>query len=631
MSDASYQLKFNYTTGNEFLLSGNDYVGFFNVYSDGTVYTDKFRSSTSQPLERLSKFSTDYHVSSHYKDLMLNDAYALPYSMDDVVIGMGEIVNFTTINTKFKYLHQNLLYVYSKMFHGDTDVPVNYDATAGISNKNSTEYNWSSASNYTGYGHTTFAASTGIPGLSAYTDMDNLKRLVVVPSTYPDMFSIFGITDTRLVALTSNTSLTNIGITLYTNVIDEQSSEECQNLNDITYDGKYLYVSDSSINSGGQVFKYDVPSYNTGDAAFEHKRFMIRPVGGLGGMRDTNKFRGCSVLGSKPGVILVADSGNDVIKIFTRDLVWIKTIALPKGNYRVLDIRHRAINDCFYFLAEDVDNKKFMMFVYNSAYRFVEQVVFEDILYPDVDNVFNRMILSEQDSNVFYLSTESTVYKKFFSNPTKTFATFKRDKFGQSPIFKWHFETLPWNSEQKKWNQNTGASSIKLTDLSILPTNTNTDSLFVLGSGVIFHFNERSDYLTVLRDPKLDYYSFDKVKLEQTENIQAITINKELYKMFINIIQLKNNLLGRFYMEYNFYGETECKGYRYFLDKEIDQLNVELDYNTKVNANELVQTGTINKIFTRMYNLHQTMLELTKPVVTNFKAVVTNLNVMVID
>lgn len=631
MSSDAYQLKFNYTTGNEFQLNGSDYVGFFNVYTDGTVYTEKYRTSTSRPLDKLSKFSSDFHASAHFRDLMLNDDYTLPYKLEDIMIGMGEIVNFTTINTKFKFLHENLMYVYSKMFHGNTDVPVAYDHTAGISNTNTTEYNWSSASNYTGYGHTTFADSANVPALSAYADMDNLKRMVVVPSTNPDMFSIFAITDTRLVALTSNASLTSIGIVQYTNVIDEYSSEVCQNLNDLTYDGKYLYVTDSSINSGGQVFKYDVPSYNTGDAAFEYKRFLIRPIGGLGGVKDSNKFKGCTVLGSKPGYILVADSGNNVIKIFTRDLVWVKTITLPKGNYKILDIRYRPINDHFYFLIEAIDITQFMMFEYDENYKLVDRIVFEDILYTEVDNVFTRMVVSEQDSNVFYLSTESTIYKKFFSNPVKTFAVFKRDKFGQSPIFKWNFETLPWKSEQKKWNQTEHASYIKFSDLSILPTTTNTDSLFVLGSGVFFHFDERNEYISVLRDPKLDYYSFDKIKLEQTENIQSSILNKELYKLFTNILQLKNGLLGRFYLEYNFYGETECKGYRYLLDDEIAQIHVDLDYNTKINSNELVQTGTINKIFTKLYNLHLDLLDLTKPMVTNFKSVVTSGNVMVID
>lgn len=628
---AAYQIKFNYTTGNEFLLNGVDYVGFFNVYSDYTAYTGKFRTSSSLPLVSVSVFSSGYSTSPSFKDLMVYDNYKLPYSMDDIMVNMGELVNFTTINTKIKYLHQNLMYVYSKLFFGDTNVPVDYDYTAGISSSVLSAYGWNATPNYTGFGYTTFAASTGYNSLSAYTDMDNLKRMIVVPSTDASKFNIFGITDTRLVGLTANTDFSSIGITLYTNVIDEYSTEMCQNLNDLTYDGKYLYVTDSSINSGGQVFKYDVPSYNTGDPAFEYKRFLIRPVGGLGGKKDSNKFKGCGVLGSKPGVILVADDGNGVIKIYNRDLVWLKTISLPRGDYKILDIRYRAINDHFYFLTENLTTSKFLLFEYDETYRFVSKIEFTDTLYEDIDNTFNRMICSEQDSNVFYLVTDSTVYKKFFSNPTKTFATFKRDKFGQSPIFRWNFESITWNDDHKRWNQTAAHSAIKFSDMTILPTNTNYDSLFVLGSGVIFHFNEQTNYISVLRNSKLPYFSFDSIKLEQTENIQAVTINKEIYKLFSNIIQLKNNLMGRFYLEYDAYGELECKGYKYFIENEINALNVELDFNTRINNNELVQTGTINKIFKKIYNLHVALLNLTAPVVSNYKSIVANRNIMIID
>jgi len=630
MANSTHQVKFNYTTGNEFLLSGADYVGFFNVYSDGSVYTDKYRGINSIELQTRSNFAADYHASTSFKDLMVYDTYSLPHSLDDVLISMGELVNFTTINTKIKYIHQNLMYVYSKMFFGDTNVPVEYDHTAGISNLAPSAYEWNNTPNYTGFGYTTFAASSSIPSLSAYPDMDNLNRMVVVPDDTSQQFSIFGITNTHLVGLTSNMDFTGLAITLYTNVIDEYSSELCQNLSDLTYDGKFLYVTDNHINSGGQVFKYDIPSYITHDPVFQYKRFLIRPVGGLGGKKDNNKFKGCGVIGSKSGIILVADDGNNAIKIFTRDLVWIKTITLPVGDYKILDIKHRPINDHFYFLVEDVTTAKFVLFEYDNTYKFVEKVVFVDVLYKEVDRVFNRMILSEQDSNVFYLSTESTVYKKFFSNPTKTFAIFKRDKFGQSPIFKWNFESISWNDEHKKWNQSY-TPPIKITDISILPTGGNTDGLLMLGNGVIFHFNETTKYTTVLRDPKLEYYTFNKIKLEHTENIQAVTLNKEIYKMFSNIIQLKNNLLGRFCFEYNSYGELECKGYKYVLDEEINSLNVELDYNTRINNNELVQTGTINKIFLKIYQLHQAMLDLTAPVVTNYKTVVTNRNVLIVD
>lgn len=626
-----YQIKFNYTAGNEFTLSGENYGGFFNVYSDETVYTGKYRTTASQQLVALSNFASDYHKSSHFKDLVTFNSYKLPHAVDDILISMGELVNFTTINTKIGYLHENLLYTYAKMFMGDTNVPVDYNRTAGISNTNLTAYDWHVSSNYNGFGKTTFAASSGVPELSAYTDMDNMKRMVIIPSPDNTNFSIFGITDTRLIGLTSDIGLSSIGITLYTDVIDEYSTEKCQNLSDLTYDGKYLYVTDSSINSGGQVFKYDITSYSKGDAAFENKRFLIRPVGGLGGKKDINKFNKCTIIGSKPGVILVADENNNTIKVFSRDLVWLKSIVLPFGDYQFLDIRHRPINDCFYFLTKNLDSNTYAMFVYDANYKYIETVMFEDVLYEEVDNTFNRMILSETDSNVFYLCTDSTLHKKYFSNPTKTFAVFKRDKFGQAPIFQWQFESLPWNNENKRWNQVQSLASIKLSDIAVLPIEAGYDSLFVLGKGIIYHFNETTRYVSSLRDDNIEYYNFNKIKLEQVENIQSTTINKEIYKMFSNIIQLKNLIMGRFSIEFNAYGDLEFQGYKYFIDSEIDSLNVELDFNSRINSNELVQSGTLNKIFTRIYNLLVALLNLTKPVVTNYKTVTTNKNVLLID
>lgn len=636
MSTEAYQLRFNYTTGEEFTLSGVNYVGFFNTYSDGTVYTDKYRTSTSKPLVSNSNFAADYYTTDHYKDLTVYDTYTLPYSLADVQVNINELINFTTINTKLSYLHQNLMYVYSKMFFGDTDVPFLYDKTAGISEipggftGSTFIFNWYPTPNYTAFGSTTFAACSAYPDLAPYIDYDNLKRFVIVPSTNTDIFGIFGITDTRLIGLTSKMDLSDIGITLYADVIDEQSDEKCQNLSDLTYDGTHLYVTDSAINGGGQVFKYDISSYNTGDASYEFKRFLIRPIGGLGTKQDRNKFNGCTVIGSKPGYIFVADSGNGAVKIFDSNLVWIKTITLPRGNYKVLDIKHRPLNNHLYFLIENEDLNTFLLFEYDENYRYISTVTFEDALYEGVDNAFNRMVFSEQDSNVFYLSTDSTVYKKFFSNPTKTFATFKRQKFGQSPVTKWQFQSIFWNKSKRKWNQVQTTKTFVLNDIAILPVEGNFDSLFALGNGLILHFNEQTIYNTVLRNPKIPYYNLSRVQLELPENIQALTINKEIFKLFSNIVQVKNTLLGRFNFLYDLYGDLKYNNYKYFLDNEIDKLNVEINYNTRINDNELTQAGTFNKLFTQIYKLHEAMLELTKPVVTNYKSVVTNNNVLVI-
>jgi hypothetical protein len=462
--------------------------------------------------------------------------------------------------------------------------------------------------------------------------MDYLKRFVVIPFTNKTGFSLLGITDTHMIGLTSDVTFNNISYPLlYTDVIDNFSQEKCQNLTDITFDGKYVYVTDSSINQGGQVFKYDVTGFYATDPAYETDRFLVRPLGGLGGKRDSTKFNRCGVIGAKPGIIFVADDGNSAIKVFNRDLVWKKTILLPKGSQQVLDIRYRELDDCMYFLVRN-DAGEFVMYAYDAAYKKVSSVVFEDDLYADIDGAFDRLVFSEQDSNVFYVLTNSTVYKKFFSRPKKSFAVFERAKFGQSPVFRWDLETLTWGSNNKTWNYGNVNSSIITKDLTILPTDDGVDSLFVLGSnGTFFHFNEQTVYDTILRRPSLSFYNFDKIKLEQTENVQALTLNKELFKLYSNVVQLKNEIQGKFKFEYNGYGNLVYRNYLYLLDDEINKLNIDVNFNSRICDNEIIQAGTMNKVLMRVYGVQETLLELTKPFVLNFRTVVANENILMID
>ena len=631
MADA-YQTKFNYTSGGEFLLDDQAYAGLFNVYSDGTIYSGKFRDAASKQLTPLNNFSAEFHGTIHFKDRFAFDELELPHPRSSVEISLNELVNFTTINTKLKYLHENLLYLYSQMFVGDTNVPYAYDKTAGISSLSGT-YSWHDTPNNYSFGYTTYAASTS---LSAYAEMDNLKRFVVIPFNDATGFSIIGISTTHLIGLTSNADFSNISLPLlYTSVIDNFSEEQCQNLTDVTYDGYYLYVTDSTINSGGQVFKYDVPTYNTGDPAFEGNRFLIKPLGGLGGKKDRNKFKGCGVIGSKPGIIFVADNGNGSIKVYNKDLVWLKTIRLPKGSYEVLDIKHREMTDRMHIIVRGLDAVSntyvYIMLEYDDNFKLVSRVQFIDDLLPEIDGSFHRMVMSEQDSNVFYLITDSTVYKKFFSKPTTTFATFKRDKFGQSPLFEWKYESIWWMFDTKLWNTSQVLNPLVFSDITILPNNQGVDSLFVLSNGLFLHFSEQNTYRSILRDAVLPFYGLNKVLLEQTENIQSVTINKELYKMYSNILQLKNTIKGRFSYLYDGYGDLNFKNYLYFVDDEIDRLKVELNLNTRVNDNELVQAGTMNKLLMQIYDLHEELLKLTKPVIVNFRNIISNDNILLID
>lgn len=620
----SSQIKYGYTDGNDFTLNNAKYTGDYNVLSSGDVYTGRLYSSSSKKLEPKSNYSTDLIRSSYFKDRYPLDDITLPYMVDDVLLHSGELVNYVTFNEKIGMLHNNLLYIYSKMFLCDTDLPYNYNYTAGIS-KQTGVFDWYNTSNYTSFGSTPFATHST---LSVYAEIDNIKRFVIIPYTTSTNFTIVGISNTHVVGLTSTGNFSEIGVVHYTNVIDNFSSEKCQNLSDITYDGKNLFICDSKINGGGQVFKYDVSSYFTGDPAFENRKYLIKPVGGLGGLSNAGKYNGPTVLGSKENTLLVYDSGNKAIKIYDNNLIWKKTIALPRRHsYNILDIRYRDMTGYFYALFQDYTTNQYGMFIITDKFKLQGSVIFEDDLYPETDIAFKRMIISRQDSNVFYLLTNTTIFKKFFNHPEKTNSTFSREKFGQRPIFLWNSETIEFRNEGKTWNYLETAPDTVLQDIDILPTSNTEDSLFAWGNSSMFHFSEKTLYNSLLRDNTLPYFNLDKINLEKGEYVQALTLNKEIYKILKNLLQLTNTLKGKFLLKYDFYGDLSFEQYKYLTNAERSLIYIEQNLSSFISENELIQPGVLNRVIKKIVAIQENLLKVTKPEISNYRTRITNDNV----
>lgn len=626
------QTKFNYTSGGEFTKTdGTSYIGYFNVNDDGAVYTDRYFSDVSESLNPVSKYSTDYYISNNFKDRNVFDILNFPYSFEEIKIQPNEIVSFSTLNKKIEFFYDNLIYLYSQLYMGSTDVPVDNNANILCNLIGTSEFGWQTKSKQSGNNRIFgFGPLSAVPSLSIYEQFDLMKRFVVIPFENNQGLGIFGISNTHFIGLTSTISedgqLSGAEFTFYTNVIDNYSNETCKNLEDIKYDGKFLYVSDSKINGGGQVFKYDITGYITNDMVFENKKYLIEPIGGFGSSDRTNKFKNCTVLGANNEEVWVYDSGNNVIKIFDSNFVWKKTIKIPSSRkYSVLDIRYRKMNNHVYVLfkdSHDENNLQYGLFEFNNKYILVGTYIFSDILFKDTDAQFNRMAISEQDSNVFYVITNNSVFKKFFSKPDQTFAVFNRDKFYPDDTFIWDLIELEWENlrDYETWNYAEFFSiNLSTRDIHVAASKTNKEDLYFIGDSYISHFNERTDYLSLLNNDALPYYNYKSIKFENIEYNQALVLNKEIYKLYQNILQFKNNLKGRFYAEFDKYSDLKYKDYIYLTDEEINTLNIDIEYNSFVNDNELVQPNVINRIFNKLYNFQTNLLNLTQVKLKNLK------------
>jgi hypothetical protein len=625
------QIKFNYTSGGEFTkLDGSAYSGYFNVDDNQNVYTDRYFSEISEKLIPNSKYSSDYHRSINFKDRDVFDVLTLPYTIKEIEIQPNEIVGFSILNEKIKYLNENLLFLYSKLYMGSTDVPFDKNVNTLCNLIGTSSFGWETKANQIGNNRIFgFGSLKDNPALSAYKEFDLLKRFVILPFEDNRGVGIFAISNTHFIGLTSTITdqgqLSGAEFTFYTNVIDNYSNETCKNLEDIKYDGRFLYVSDSKINGGGQIFKYDITGYITNDAVFENKKYMIKPIGGSGSADKNNKFKNCTVIGANNQEIWVYDSGNNLIKIFDSNFVWRKTIKIPStGNYSVLDIQYRKMNDRVYVMFEDTydpNNINYGLFEY-SNYRLVNTYIFRDLLFKDTDGKFKRMAVSEQDSNVFYVITNNSIFKKYFSRPDKTFAVFNREVFYPDDTFIWDKIELTWDNlrDYETWNYSEFFTvNLTTNDIHIVASNKNKDDVYFVGDSYISHLNEKTEYLSLLNDDNLPYYNYNSIKFENIEYNQSFVLNKEIYKLYQNLLQLKNNLKGRFYAEFDKYGDVKYRDYIYLTDEEINTLNIDIEYNSFINDNELVQPNVVNRIFYKIYELQKYFLDLTQVKLKNIK------------
>jgi hypothetical protein len=144
--------------------------------------------------------------------------------------------------------------------------------------------------------------------------------------------------------------------------------------------------------------------------------------------------------------------------------------------------------------------------------------------------------------------------------------------------------------------------------LHITPQTTNFDRVFFVTGSRIYYFNEQHSLNTVLKEQNFENFG-NKVTLSKEEYIQSSSINKELYKVARDIIELKNNIIGRFtgvYDERNIFTYTD---YNYNIN--LSEIYNRTPDNYYIHDNEKNILGVINRVITEIYTLQEQLIKLT--------------------
>lgn len=623
------QTKFNFTSGGEFKDPYNrNYVGFFNVDSDGNAYSERYFNNSSVKLTPIENISTAFTLSKFFKDRIVFDTFSFPNSLETLLVETNELVCNKVLNFKLKLIDENLMYLYGRLFSADMDIP---DSTPYVMLPNEVYFGTNKSIQWRLL--TNSIADNERTLIPKYEQIEQIKKFVVIPFTRKDGYAIFGISNTHFISFKTFIEggiLKKSEVFIYQQVIDNNTSQKCFNLEDITYDGEHIYVTDSKINDGGQVFKYNVLSHTGNDVVYENKRFLMEAIGGYGIAAKSNKFNGCTTLGSKERELWIFDEGNECIKIYFDTFVWKKTVNLYNSThtYKISCIKYRKLTNQVYCLFKRTNKEtklvEYGFLIYDENYSLNRMEIFEDTLYyktksdlfdengEEINNSdlesFSRFDFSTLDSNVVYVITEVNIHKKFLTNTKKSFAIFNRGLiFLDSPTL-------------------SGPIKFVARDISIIESNSNIegiDNVFILANNSILQFKEKCDYISLLHNKDLNYNPYKDIILDKNEYVQSFVLNKEFYKIYSNLLQIKNNLKGKLEYFFNNYGDVAGNDTRYFYDEEINELNLELDYNLYFNDNELIDPNVINRHLIKIYSFMDKMLFLTKDSVLNNR--VTNL------
>lgn len=628
------QKRFGYTYGNELYTSDDQsYVGFYNTLS-GNFYTGKDITSSSTSLFHKDKIETDFVTSSYFKDRIITfENLFLPYSEEEVLVPPNEFITYTGFTELMRRIHENTLYLYSKLFIASNDLPSGETRWAGISADIdiSTETGEITATTSSGefefkYHSGKYIADTVNSYEIGLPDLDLIRKIQAV-KTESNNNIIFGVTSNRLITLSSNNDFSTITVSSSSSNVDNNSQLKFIDISDISiYDNK-CYIAD---NNNRIIYKYDISSYLF-DNPNNHKLFLEESVGGCFD-RSGQKFIFNSILNidvSKTN-IFVQDSANRV-RILDKNFSWITDIITEDS---ILALKYNEFHNFLLLIGTDNTSQRFFMFATIDS----NSVTLSEKYYSSIVEVpIKRIKFSSENSNVFYVAAGSNIYKYFISNIRSTIGKWRLENLGINFRNIWNYiDKLSYNQITFDWenlnsltvNDNNSVISV-IRDFDIIPEE-DSDRIFAVGNAGTLNFIpgvrdnrgdiiyeapiriasmiEKTTFDTILTDSDINIYNRQRIGNSLDEYINALTINKEIYKQAYTLFKFVKLIKGKFVSEIDNsdIGNLIYKQYEYTsLDDIIEDFDVN---NLYIHENEHLSYNNINRCLTKLYSLQENIL-----------------------
>jgi len=500
----------------------------------------------------------------------------LPFNRDKIKIAPNDTVTAGLVNLKIKHLYDNFLYLYKYSKIASNLIPLSSTAIAGVSSLHN-EFTW-----YYGASSQQFQplSSVGLP------DLDNLTLIYGANNPEAQKYNILATTGQKLILLDSNINQSTIGVVLSTT---DYSTEQPTGIN-------FGYINDISKGpnnsilvldlSASKLYKYDGNGLYTDDNILTNRLFFQKAIGGNGSIKDKYEFKNPRGISYYDNNIYILDSGNLCVKEYDENLNWKYTYGLQRDLLSAYPIRIK--NDNFGNMYILCNNS--LLLKYDSNFSTKTVVSLSSI--TNDDEVFTNLFFSQTDDNIFYVTSNKNIYKKFVSLPQETIGKYLFYLFNYTtPQIVYGFTTIP-----TKDNQN---------DRNIVYTKNGNTPMFN-------SFYDNVNLYDILTIPNYDVYTYDEIKFNELEYVQSWIFNKALSKLLINHMRFRDQIIGKFLFKRDEKNNIVFKFTRYLTVEERESIYFETDIDFFIGKNEVFQNAVVNRCLEKIYDIQENLLNILK-------------------
>ena len=532
-------VKVEFTSGKDFNLTGSEYIGYFNI-KDGIPYASKFEQKTVLTINDTT--NNQILFSSRFNDRTTQEKLSLKYNENDILFEPNEIVNKNSINSKLELLYENFLEIFNFSRFLSPELPLNFTnfiVASGFERGSEDLYEFVILPG-TGPESSVLSADLSTFDFGQIDEVfsHGVKNIGSMRNKFIDRYTLFLSVSNSIFAYDRDDLGTTFNFVNSTNSFGIENELVMDDIVSLDHDkSNTLYVADSGL---ATVFEIDVGEIVNLDRTGLRTFRLINSIGGTG-IKETNFSELVSIVYSKNNVYIY-DKGNKDIKNFDRNLNFIKKYNNDNffTKYNVIHLEIDPYLDQLYIVTEE-----FRVLILDiEDFRFINEFTIKGPD-PGPKEEVRELIFSENNSNVFYLLTNVSLYKYLKSNY----------KFvGRYFFIGENLEgNTTWDSTFKDWNLAAGSTFyfwdglaesggvINFSSIDLIGSSGDNELLSLFSDKRIITLKEKDNIINFLDDEDLNFYEKSEILFDE-EYFNNITLNTAMYKMLFNMKLLANSL-----------------------------------------------------------------------------------------